>query len=743
MVCCFVATAVFFFAWSDHTPLAQAAKVKMCQGAGPGDIVLVELTRPCPPDYRATDIFDTETKESTPLSGNNSCNSLASCIAEVVYWFTVGLGTGVSWIGAWVLGLAVKLSLSSTAYALDFLSNGWEAVRDIANLFFILILIYIAFTIMFRAETADTMKRLAWVIVIALIINFSFFITRVVIDAGNLMAVQFYNAIPGPPISQSAEDLKLAEGDKPAPKTFGQSTKDLTFAIMNGIGMHKILSTESFKAFQEEQTGIGGFFTELITLIILYIVLGAMLFIIAAAFFTVGIKFLIRMVILWLLIIASPLALIAATLNETYGWYKRWLNGLIQHAFYPVVFLFVFYLITLLMKEIGNNGSIVENVFNSIHNLQTSGLEYLISLIAVISIYMGFVIILIYFGMKAADYVGVMGGQLAHSVTGRIVGTVGRGVAGTTGYTGRKVIGRAAYAISRSRGVAAGAQQGGLRGFLWRGFERGARWTASRSYDLRNAPGASLLKQGAELVIGASTPVGKPKGEGGYARERTERERLEAERRRERAAILRDAANREALERIASNTHGAGTPQRIADEERMRSLSKSELERILERARPEHLEALARVITESQLRSINDSDKVAENEKERIRMEYNERNPSAPLVRGQRIVIDELRQLNANLRTIGIVTVNTHSTPGGVINAANIAAMRDEIHNALATLRDNIRNAPQGTSTRNSQSDLIQLQNGLRILERLDEQRRNVPPNPAAGRPNAGEFLVT
>src|SRR3990167_5569131 len=128
-------------------------------------------------------------------AGDSFCNSPASCIANVVYIFTVGLGTAVAYVGAWVFNLATVLTLNSTAYALTFLSEGWSIVRDIANMFFILILVYIALTVMFRADTSETMKRLAWVIAIALIINFSFFFVRVVIDTGNLLAVQFYNRI--------------------------------------------------------------------------------------------------------------------------------------------------------------------------------------------------------------------------------------------------------------------------------------------------------------------------------------------------------------------------------------------------------------------------------------------------------------------------------------------------------------------------------------------------------------------
>lgn len=139
--------------------------------------------------------------------------------------FTVGLASSLAYVGSSVFNIGVQMSLQSAAYSQLFLTSGWGAARDIANMLFIFILIYIAVTIIYSAETHGTMKTLAAVVVMALLINFSFFITRVVVDAGNILAVQFYNAIPATPVSQVDRDggsigasvinkLGLSPGDK-------------------------------------------------------------------------------------------------------------------------------------------------------------------------------------------------------------------------------------------------------------------------------------------------------------------------------------------------------------------------------------------------------------------------------------------------------------------------------------------------------------------------------------------------
>lgn len=498
-----------FGKWS--VPLSYAGT---CQPLNPsaGVTTGVNSASECPrgtyfADDQGKEILGTDNK--LQFGGQESCNSFASCIANVVYLFTVGLGGAVAYVGAWMLSLTIALTLQSTAYALGFLSGAWEVIRDIANLCFILILVYIAFVIMLRAETADTMKRLAWVVVMALLINFSFFFTRVVIDAGNLLAVQFYNAIDGPTIGATAAQTNL-QGVVTSAAYAGigaNETKDLTASIMDGIGIQKILNTESFKKFQEDSD----WFTELIALCFIYIAVGAMFFMLAAAFFAVAVKFLMRTVVLWFAIIFSPLALVANILEKTKKGFHFWLTTLFTHAFYPAVFLLLFYLLTLLMQELrgGNTtaDTIIGRAFGDVTTLSSSGLNYMVAVVAILAVYLGFVLIMLYLSLKASDLMNVWAKEssagFARFAT-RMGSNLGyRGAA----FVGRQTIGRGAAALADSSRI---RQLTGAGRILSRPGSNLLDRTLGRvmqaprgvlqgigagTFDVRNLPGAEGAKQ--------------------------------------------------------------------------------------------------------------------------------------------------------------------------------------------------------------------------------------------------------
>lgn len=105
-----------------------------------------------------------------------------------------------------VLGFLIRIIASSLDMAIQFtldsknisninaaVTNAWALVRNIFNITFIFILLYTAIRTIIGSASANTKKMIANVVIAALLINFSLFITRILIDAGNILAITLYN----------------------------------------------------------------------------------------------------------------------------------------------------------------------------------------------------------------------------------------------------------------------------------------------------------------------------------------------------------------------------------------------------------------------------------------------------------------------------------------------------------------------------------------------------------------------
>jgi len=652
-----------------------------------------------------------------------TCNAIDTCILFLVYWAGPGIAGGVAYIGAYFFSIVVQLSLNSTAYALDFLSTGWTTVRDIANMAFIFILIYIALTVMLAAETSGTIKTLAVVIVIALLVNFSFFFTRVVIDAGNIVAVQFYNAIPnvGPLI-----------GD---PVT---GAKDLSLSIMGAINPQELLNSQMLdRARKMAQGDWGG----MAVLSVIYISVAAIFWILFFAFLQVGIKFMMRIVGLWFVLIASPLAFVAKTMKQTSHFFDQWLGYLIKFSFYPAIFLFMFWILTKFTTSIlssGGNGTIM----GALYTAPTSAAAEVstMAVIATIMIRMGFVVAVLYVGLKVSDWIVKEGSSVASKITGWSTGKAFGSGASVLGWGGRKSFGMMGNALGQSamlNRMIDRAERTGVNAKLWGGIGRAAKGLGSASYDIRNAPGGGLVKKVFEKGVGSSIGTGKATAEGFTEQAKAQKEKNEKEKQ-NRAAIIRDAANKDALKRIAGEVK-SGTAHDPKDVDRIKNLSKRETESI----KAANLENVAHIITAAQLKTVSDSDKFTDDEKEKLRLVWNEKSGDAPLMKAQKVLANELRPLVTSMTAAGIHlgTVAANTAVGHTMDSAGITAMKNELNTKIADLRSDIRSAAPGANTSGLQKNLAILQNGIKGVEKLDDERKKVPAN-VGGHTDDGKFTV-
>ncbi|MCH7756757.1 hypothetical protein IIC45_01600 [Patescibacteria group bacterium] len=182
---------------------------------------------------------------------------------------------------------------------------------------FIFILLYIAVMTILQSSNFQTKKLLAAVIIVALLVNFSFFLTGIVIDASNILALFIYNAITQCPVNITCSAVG---GIRPLSEVF-----------MEGLELTSLSSRLSFEFLRP----VGSSFE-----IVLNFFMQGILYIVAAsALFAGAILFILRVVILIFILILSPIAFVALALPGTNQYWKDWLHKLMGNAFVAPVYL--------------------------------------------------------------------------------------------------------------------------------------------------------------------------------------------------------------------------------------------------------------------------------------------------------------------------------------------------------------------------------------------------------------------
>ncbi|MCC7160767.1 hypothetical protein IT399_03550 [Candidatus Nomurabacteria bacterium] len=301
------------------------------------------------------------------MLGKTGCDSLLSfdmgaCVLKFLYYGIQMPVAGILWIAAKFFDYLIFFTLSTTLFKQPFVGGAWGVVRDLSNIFFILILLFVAFeTILGLAH--DAQKTITKVIVVAMLINFSMFFTGVVIDTSNVLALVFYNKV----------DIKYKDKDgniKDRPDTPVGNAKDISGSMAEKFNLTNLVTGDMFKQARDtvnkvpgsgQTIGSEGVPTSLmITIVLIAIVIMAVA---AYAFIVAGLSFLGRMIELFVLIIFSPFAFMSSTVpklagTEYLGW-EPWSKRLITVSFMAPIFMFFLYFIFLLM-----NGPLLEQAKN-------------------------------------------------------------------------------------------------------------------------------------------------------------------------------------------------------------------------------------------------------------------------------------------------------------------------------------------------------------------------------------------
>jgi len=261
---------------------------------------------------------------------------------------------------------------------------GWGISRDIANSVFILLLLWIAFTMIFGMEKYGGNKLFVRVVVVALLINFSLVAVTAVFGISNAVANVFAKSIEHPSesianlvklqtvyVSSSDAELETALLQQQQRVSRANSRPSFGFkdTLLASVGFAPATAQDEEPApgdVRATATSGGdttGVFNKIISFVsspfdsFFNMVLdsaAAIIFILImlAAFLVGATALLIRMLMMIILSIFAPLAMLAwvAPSPEIQKYWKKWTSMLFSWAFFAPGFYFLFYLSLLFLQ---------------------------------------------------------------------------------------------------------------------------------------------------------------------------------------------------------------------------------------------------------------------------------------------------------------------------------------------------------------------------------------------------------
>lgn len=369
-------------------------------------------------------------------------------------------------------GYILNVSIVLTLHIKDFVTATpavytlWRIIRDITGLFFIFYILYAAIMIMTQNSGAGGYGKMLKDIVIAgILINFSFFITSVAIDASNVVSQAIYNAmIP------NQTKVQITQGTTMNSLVQNAGKGQISDIFMNSLKIQTLYDPKGNNKGPE----VGNTFK-----IILIGVTGTIMMITTSASFIIGsLAFIARFVVLIFLLAFSSIWFAADIIPQLKDKFNFWSTLKSQLIFMPIYLLLMYAGLTILNESniIGaaNVGSLTDMPFAKdwIFPYAVLGFNFTIVIIMlnaplIYALKMG--------GMATDKLSGLINKWSAKNVWGN-VGTWTRDTAPSAVW--KNTGGRAASVLAQSEGLKNIAARSGLGGLVLKGV-RGA----ASSYD--------------------------------------------------------------------------------------------------------------------------------------------------------------------------------------------------------------------------------------------------------------------
>lgn len=406
-----------------------------------------------------------------------------SCIVpQLTYYVLYIPAMSLLALSGYIFDFVLSLSIDHTFINQAFVGKLWGIIRDFSNMLFIFVLLYTGIqTIFGLGKWQGTIIK---VIVVALLVNFSMFFTKVVIDAGNILAVGVY---------QSIGVTKVAGIDRPHKTT---AMGDVPERTVSATLVNALNPQQFSKLSADNKSGA-------VTIFIISAIVCAYA---AFVFIKVAMLFIGRILAFWFLIAISPFALISMSLPKynVWGW---WTNTLINQSFVAPVFLVLVYFILAAIE--GLNGVLTTN----------SASDSYFDKIVIPIVVTAMVVYALKRALGVAEGMSGKFGEIGADALGKAMSSFPMGMAlGGGAMLLRSSIGSRAGKLLQSGGLQkmSSDPNSGFTRFMGRTLHGVADKAHTSTFDARNTDTMKWAVKNAKSAFDVKMDLGKGGGKGGY-----------------------------------------------------------------------------------------------------------------------------------------------------------------------------------------------------------------------------------
>jgi len=347
-----------------------------------------------------------------------------------------------------ICGTLLNVGLQLTVHLDIFLRNNeiiytvWSTIRDLSSMLLIFFILQAAIQMILGKEQAGYGNLIKNIIIAGVLINFSFFFTRVLIDASNIVSLQFYNAMA------PTNDVQYLPNDTfgtVISKTIKNGSGGISGIFTGALGVNQWWSDKSvFKA----ASFLSSHNTDLLTGIFIANQASIMVQILAGlSLLAAAVAVLWRSIILIFLIGFSPIWIASYAMPQLKDFRDEWMGPFKANLiFLPVYMVFMYVSVLIISKS--NLNSLVVNISNSSGNSMDNYLRLLIAFAIIILMLNIPLIVALRASKLKLKWVESIKGSMESFTKWATLGVA----TSASGWAGRNTLGRGASSVDKWAG---------------------------------------------------------------------------------------------------------------------------------------------------------------------------------------------------------------------------------------------------------------------------------------------------